>query len=354
MGLASAQAAVEAAVARALAGRVCTAAAVEIGNQREAVAVYAGRHGDRDGDRQVDERSLFDLASLTKVLATTHVVQQLVSAGRLGLEDRVARWAPEWSTVDRSAVTIEALLTHAAGLPAHVPFYRTLRGQVEIVQAICATPLAYDPLSRSVYSDLGFILLGVIIERVEGRSFDSTAHAALRDQLGLELTFLPSADESTRCVSTGFDEWRQRELRGEVHDGNAAALGGVAGHAGMFGTLAAVGRFARLVMEDLRAARVPTERRPLLTHRFAARVPVPGSSRALGWDTMLPTSSCGPTLSSSAIGHTGFTGTSMWLDWERGTYSVLLTNRVATGASAEAILTLRREVHGLSGMALDS
>jgi CubicO group peptidase (beta-lactamase class C family) len=144
---------------------------------------------------------------------------------------------------------------------------------------------------------------------------------------------------------TGVNGWRGRLLVGEVHDDNAWALGGVAGHAGLFGTASAVGTFARWLLRSLAG----DDRAPLATpaglRQFFKRTGIDGSSRALGWDTMLPSSSCGPTMTPSAVGHTGFTGTSLWIDWERGVYFVLLTNRVMTTEGTEGIQDLRRAFH---------
>lgn len=327
--------------------RCFTAAAVEFGGAHKGpLRVYVGRDAAAETSRVTDERSVFDLASLTKVIGTTEVVKSLVARGRLALSQPVARWLPDWKGADRAAVTVEDLLAHASGLPAHLPLYRECQGLAGFVATICRTPLAYEPTRASLYSDLGFILLAAIAEQATGRAFRDLVDSWLTSQEHDDIFFTPGVETRARCVTTGFDRERGRELIGEVHDRNAWALGGVAGHAGLFGPLPAVGRYASGVLGCLRqgASEHPTP----LDRRFVARSAVPGSSRALGWDTMLPTSSCGAALSSTAIGHTGFTGTSIWIDWERDVYSVLLTNRVATGATAEDILALRRAVHSLS------
>lgn len=330
----------------ALAAEAFTGAAVECGRWGESpIRWYFGREGRSPASRAVDERSYFDLASLTKVMATTPVFKALVATGTVALSDTIARWLPEWKGPDREAVGLASLLTHAAGLPAHQPLYQDCRGLDAYVEAICRTPLSYEPDQTSVYSDLGFILLAAIAERAANRGFHELVRSAMAFDGADELVFTPSDDIRERCVTTGFDEWRGRELVGEVHDRNAHALGGVAGHAGLFGTLTAAGHFASSVLNGLR---VGTGNSGRLDALFAKRASVAGSSRAIGWDTMLPTSSCGPDLSPSAIGHTGFTGTSIWIDWEREGYSVLLTNRVATNASAGDILALRRAVHSLA------
>lgn len=331
----------------ALAEEAFTGAAVEFGGSSGArLRAYVGHEGRLRTSRVIDDHSYFDLASLTKVMATTPVIKMLVAADTIALTDPIARWLSEWRGPDRESVTLSSLLTHASGLPAHLALYENHRGLQSYVEAICRTPLSYQPEHASRYSDLGFILLAAVAERSTHRTFDELVRRALEFDRADEVAFTPRDDIRLQCVTTGFDEWRARELVGEVHDRNAHALGGVAGHAGLFGTLPAVGQFASSVMSRLRAPGSDVARS--LDARFARRTSLVGSSRALGWDTMLPTSSCGPDLSPTAIGHTGFTGTSVWIDWERDVYSVLLTNRVATNTSAASVLALRRAVHSLS------
>jgi CubicO group peptidase (beta-lactamase class C family) len=155
--------------------------------------------------------------------------------------------------------------------------------------------------------------------------------------------FNPPRAWRSRCAPTEIDAWRGRMLAGEVHDENCWALGGAAGHAGLFGTAAAVGSFARAVLGTLAGDSILSQ--PATMRTFVQRGDVPGSSRALGWDTMLPTSSCGTRMSPTAIGHTGFTGTSLWIDWERDVYVVLLTNRVHPTRENQAIRDIRPRVH---------
>ena len=209
---------------------------------------------------------------------------------------------------------------------------------------------------QSIYSDLGFILLAFILEdaalRARGRpegTFDpESAFAHQFDRLRSfftpdPLTFNPPRSWRPSCAPTEVDRWRGRLLTGEVHDENCWALGGAAGHAGLFGTAAAVGSFARAVLRTIGGEEVVAK--PETMRLFLKREPTAGSSRALGWDTMLPTSSCGTLMSSTAIGHTGFTGTSLWIDWERDLYVVLLTNRVHPTRENNAIRELRPRIH---------
>ena len=295
-----------------------------------------GRLTYADDAPRATEETIFDIASLTKVIATTTLVMQAVDAGSLSLNDRVADRLGGWRGPDREQVTIADLLEHASGLTAYLPFFRDHHGRAEFERAICALPLEYPPRTQSIYSDLGFMLLGFILEDVNG--------APLAAQFEYEgLRFNPPREWRERTAPTELDLWRGRLLQGEVHDENTWALGGAAGHAGLFGTAAATGTFGRLVLRGLKGGR--SIARPETLARFTKKSTVPASSRALGWDTMLTTSSCGSRLSPGAIGHTGFTGTSLWIDPEQDLYIVLLTNRVHPTRENNAIQPVRRAFH---------
>lgn len=300
--------------------------------------------------------TLFDLASLTKPLATTSVVLDLVEQQRLALDHPVSRWIPEWQGDLRAGVTIRDLLEHAAGLSARL-LDRPPDEPRGFEHDICAMPLEYQPRSRAIYSDLGFILLAFIAARSATQPFDACVDAVLTRALDSRgprapherlLTSVAPGDRGTTAPTRAMAEDARagRLLQGVVHDNYAALLGGMAGHAGLFGTAAGVGRVARLL---LRAAR-GLEHNPGVfgtdvVRRAITRSLVPGSSRALGWDTMLPTSSCGSRMSASAFGHVGFTGTSLWIDPEHDRYYVLLTNRVCDGGSSDEMQRVRRAFH---------
>jgi len=294
--------------------------------------------------------TLFDLASLTKVIATTTAVMRAVGEGTLRLDRRVAELFDEWRGTDRESVTVRDLLEHASGLPARL-VDQPPQGRREFEHEICTIALEYAPRSRSIYSDLGFILLGFVVESGPGqtgvRLGSDWGQTGVR--LGSDLNFNPPADLRARIApTTPMDEdvRRGRTLVGEVHDNYAAALDGVAGHAGLFGTAAAVGVFARTVLNARRGdTHQPFPFSPELVAQFTTKTTVPGSSRALGWDTMLPTSSCGTKMSPSAFGHVGFTGTSLWIDPDRDRYFVLLTNRVHGAGTLEQIRDVRRAFH---------
>jgi CubicO group peptidase (beta-lactamase class C family) len=329
---------------RAVAARACPAAVIEVGNTRQALWHEAfGRLTFAPDAPPASVDTIFDLASLTKVLSTTPLIMRLVERGALGLDDRVARHSPVWRGGDRETVTIRDLLSHSSGLPGHRPFYRDHRGRDAFERAIAATPLEYDPRTKSTYSDLGFMMLGFILEDVAPLSlqFDT-----LRAHMGhiQELQFHPPAQWRKRTAPTQQKPERGGLVVGDVDDDNAWALGGAAAHSGLFGTAAAVGACARHLLQVL-ADRTGAFRRDTLEEFIRRRGDIPGSSRALGWDTMLPTSSCGRRMSPRAFGHTGFTGTSLWIDPDRDAYVVLLTNRVYPDASNDTIQSLRPEVH---------
>jgi CubicO group peptidase (beta-lactamase class C family) len=331
-------------VEHAIAERAFPGAIVEVGTDRDVLwRCAAGTLSYDDGAAPVRDDTVYDLASLTKVVSTASLVMREVERGSLALDDTLPHLLPGCRNPALAAITIEDLLSHAAGFPAHRPFYESLEGEDAFEAGICATPLEYVPRTQSIYSDLGFILLGIMLGRgVPLRQrFD-----AMWSQMatGEDLQFLPPATWRSRTAPTGRDSWRQRLLIGEVHDENAAALGGVAGHAGLFGTAPAVGAFARhlfQVLDGRTGAFSEASVRRFVTRRLG----VPNSSRALGWDTMLTTSSCGTRMSPSAFGHTGFTGTSLWLDPATGIYVVLLTNRVHPTRDNTAIQRVRPALH---------
>jgi CubicO group peptidase (beta-lactamase class C family) len=329
---------------RAVEERASPAAVVEVGDATRPFWQHAiGSLTFDAGARSATLDTIFDLASLTKVLATTPIVMQQIERGALGLDDPVAQHVDSWRGADRSSVTIRDLLSHSGGLTAWVPFFREHRGRAAFERAIAALPLEYAPRTKSVYSDLGFMLLGFILD--EG-SHLSQRFDSLRTQMGVaeDLQFQPPDIWKRRTAPTEIDPWRGRLLAGEPHDENCFALGGVAGHAGLFGTAAAVGACARHVLQIL-DGRTGVFQHETVERFITRRAEVPGSSRALGWDTMLPTSSCGTRLSPRAFGHTGFTGTSLWIDPDRGVYVVLLTNRVHPTRANDAVARVRPALH---------
>ncbi len=330
---------------QARAARAFPAATIEVGRCRGALWQHAtGRLTYDAGAAPATTDTIFDLASLTKVIATAPLLMQLVAKRGLLLSTPVRTLIPAWRGQDRHDVTVTDLLEHCAGLAAWWDLYKRNGSATEFAHEIGELPLEYRPRTRSIYSDLGFLLLGFVIAERAGQPLDEQFETLLGDT---GMLFRPPANRRPEIAPTEDDAtWRGRLLTGEVHDENAAALGGVAGHAGLFGSAPAVGAYARLVLETLgRPTRLGA---PWLLKRFLRISNVPRSSRALAWDTMRPTSSCGTRLSRSAFGHTGFTGTSLWIDPVRDLYVVLLTNRVHPARPADrddALRRLRPQVH---------
>ena len=331
-------------LSEAIRARAMPAAVAEVGRRTGRVWTTAlGTLSYDAGSRPTTLDTVFDLASLTKVIATTTLAMRAVESGALRLDTPVADVLATWRGDDRAGVTIRHLLDHSSGLPAHRRLWEQARGRDAFEHLIAATPLESVPGTKAVYSDLGFILLGFILADVLGEPLDALWDHWRRTSLPRDAAITyGTAATAAPIAPTEQDPWRGHVLRGEVHDENAAALGGVAAHAGLFGTARAVGAFARLVLQTFRS---PTPLGDPDLMRTFASPSRPEASRALGWDTMRPMSSCGTLLSPTSIGHTGFTGTSLWIDHERDLYVVLLTNRVHPTRDNPALPALRPAFH---------
>ena len=342
-------------IERAIADSVTPGAAIAVG--RHGRLVRSRGYGALDyvaGSPAVSDSSLYDLASLTKVVATTTALMTLVDDGEIGLDDTVGRWLPEWSEGWKEVVTVRDLLLHRSGLPPFRPFWRELSGRDEIRRAIGDLPLEYEPGTRTVYSDIGLVALQFVIETATGEPLDVFVGRRVFGPLGMSSTgYLPSAEHRVRVAPTEVDTvYRHRHVVGEVHDENAHALGGVAGHAGLFSTAADLARFGGWILDAARAGRglgpeTPAPEglpRPATVAAFTARADS-SSSRALGWDTPSGRSSAGRFFTAGSFGHTGFTGTSIWVDPERDVFVVLLTNRVNPTRGERGHIPLRRAVH---------
>jgi len=333
-------------LADAIAARVTPGGVVAVGTAASPVyTLTLGRVTYAREAAPVDVATVYDLASLTKVLATTPLALVAHAAGPLPLETAIGTRLVAFERHGRA--TVQDLLEHAAGFPAHRPYFREVAGRAGYLARIAAEPADYVRRTAHIYTDLGFILLGLLLEDAAGAplatQFDRFVHDVVPDA---EIAFGVAPAWRMRVAPTGVDPWRGRVMAGHVHDSNAAALGGAAGHAGLFGTAAAVAALARWWMALTRGTATSAGGVPAaLAARATARGAVPGSSRGLGWDTMLPTSSCGARMSTHAFGHTGFTGTSLWIDPARDLYVVLLTNRVHASDDTDGIRRLRIAVH---------
>jgi CubicO group peptidase (beta-lactamase class C family) len=288
-----------------------------------------------DDHTLVQANTVYDLASLTKVVGLTTAVMFAVDEHLLELDAPVQRYVPAFAGPEKERVTLRMLLTHSSGLPAWRPLYREISSRKEAFALVDSTPLDTLPRTRETYSDLGAILLTQVVESVYHQRLDSLLQQRLFEPLGMSsTTYVPPASWLSRIAPTEMDPWRGRVLRGEVHDENAAIMDGVSGHAGLFSSAEDLLVFSEWILNQTggRSGRQsvgrPTIRPAVVTEFTRCQNLVPGSSRALGWDTPAPGSSAGAHLSEHSIGHTGFTGTSLWIDLDRRLAIVLLSNRV--------------------------
>jgi beta-N-acetylhexosaminidase len=298
--------------------------------------------------------SIYDLASLTKVVGTTTAAMILVDEGRLDLETAVVDYLPWWDKgdSDKAGVTVRHLLLHRAGLPPFRRFYVEMEGRDAYENAIGDLPLEYMPGDRTVYSDIGLMTMAFVIEEVTGQNLDVFLEEKVWKPLEMADTgFRPSAELLGRIAPTEVDTiFRDIHVHGVVHDENAYAIGGVAGHAGLFSTAFDLSVFAQAFLNggmsgDVRIVSDSVLR--LFTKRYDL-----SSNRALGWDTPSDRSSAGDYFTSSAFGHTGFTGTSIWIDPELDLFVVLLTNRVNPTRDQQKHIPLRRAVHDAVALAI--
>jgi CubicO group peptidase (beta-lactamase class C family) len=314
-------------------------AVLGVSHDGERFVYGTGRMGDLDAGRP-GAATLYDLASLTKVVGLTTGLMLAVSEGKIDLDAPVQRYVPAFAGSGKEKITVRLLLTHAGGLPAWRPLFREVSSRQDAFALADTTPLEYPPGSRDVYSDLGAIVLTQMLETVYHQRIDSLLEQRIFGPLGLiSLRYLPPSEWLSRIAPTEMDPWRGRVLRGEAHDENAAVMDGVSGHAGLFGSVEDLLGFAEWLMSqsegrsgggsDNNTASASPTLRPSVVQTFTSRQNlVPGSSRALGWDTPDSGSSSGSLLSPHSIGHTGFTGTSIWIDFDRRVAVVLLSNRV--------------------------
>ena len=317
--------------------------------------------------------TLFDIASLTKVVATTSLLLLAHHDGVCALDDRLSRFYPHLTDTAMASVTLRHILAHSGGFAAWYPLYQEIlpggpmsegaetarMRRRQAAHAILQRPLEYAPGTQIVYSDLGFMLLTDILEEQYQQSLDALFLQRVVHPLGLEAvayrplgspTPLPSC--AAAYAATEACAWRQRVLVGEVHDENAWAMGGVAGHAGVFATAEALWQFAHALLDTVAGRRqwLPSV---LLRDSWQRQPGPPDSTRALGWDTPTPgRSSAGTYFSPHSIGHLGFTGTSLWIDLEHQVTVVLCTNRVHPSRQATGITRLRPAVHNLIMQAL--
>lgn len=344
---------------RAVADSAFPTAAIAIG--RDLTVAHQGLHGFHTFDRirPLEEKDLFDLASLTKVISTTTAIMLLVEDGLVDLDRPVADYLPGFGQNGKGMVTVRDLLSHVGGLIPFVPFHmRGVRSGSEVRRRILSDTLIYEPGSQSRYSDFGPITLAWMTESIAGEPFDRFVSRRIFEPLTMVDTgYLTNRNRSLpEAVPTEKDDYfRRRTLQGEVHDETAWLLGGTAGHAGLFSTIRDLTRFAGMLSREGRIGdRVFLK--PETIRQFTRAVDDEGRyTRALGWDTksMNGYSSAGSRFGPRSFGHTGFTGTSFWYDPDSHLYVILLTNRVHPTRENRKHIPVRPAVADLAFEALD-
>jgi serine-type D-Ala-D-Ala carboxypeptidase len=329
-------------------------AAVVVGRRGAAVVEKGfGKLSWESGSPTVSpDRTIYDLASLTKVVATTSALMILYDEGKIRLDDPVSKYVPEFSGGQKDQVTVRMLLEHRSGLPAGRDLWRIAHTPAEARQTVIETPLVCAPNQCYEYSDLGADMLGFVVEAAAGEPLDQFARERVFEPLGMQNTFFRPADSlRSRVAPTEVAPPRGYPLQGEVHDENAYALGGVAGHAGLFSTAADLSVFAQMMLNggEYNGRRLIADSTVALFTTRAA------GTRALGWDTCGGSGSCGEYLGEDAYGHTGFTGTSLWIDPDRDMFVLLLTNRVHEARArrpAKVIADVRADLADAAALAV--
>ena len=331
---------------QAIAEHVFPGASAAVTENGSLVALKACGRFTYDADAPVvTPATVFDLASVTKVVASTAVAMLLYERGLIDLDAPLAGIVPEFISEDsrRRDVTLRMLLAHCSGLPAYEKLFLEANDRENLLQLAFPTPLAAEPGSTAVYSDIGFILLGVALERLVDEPLDRFCQREIFDPLGMTNTTFNPPKELRKAIPPTQDDrrFRHRVIQGEVQDENASVLGGVAGHAGVFSTAADLAKFAHVMLSGgdpiLRSDTVE-----LFTRRQAEPA---GSSRALGWDTPSNPSQSGKYFGPASFGHLGYTGASMWIDPERQVSITLLTNRTWPDCSDQRIKAVRPRFH---------
>jgi beta-N-acetylhexosaminidase len=335
---------------RGVADRAFPGGVLAVGYQDELIVHEFGRQTYDAKSPAVNVDTIYDAASLTKPVVTATLISMQVEAGRIGLDLPVARFLPEWNDGPnpdwRKTVTVRNLLTHSSGLPAHKDYFLTLHSKREFVAAICREPLEYAPGTKTVYSDLGFILLGEILERATGKTMDQLAHDQIFAPLNMSSSmFNPPKNFLSRIAPTENDTtFRKALMQGVVHDENAFAMGGVAGHAGLFTTAGDLAAFCQMLLNGGIYGHHRLLTRATIS-QFTAAQPLADNARTLGWMTPTPNSTSGRYFSPHSYGHLGFTGASIWIDPDRRLFVILLTNRVYPTRENDKIAAVRPAVH---------
>jgi CubicO group peptidase (beta-lactamase class C family) len=304
---------------------------------------YAGAHTYDPHSVPVTAETTYDLASLTKVMVTTPLCMKLFEAGKLGLDEPIGDVIPEFTGDEGrpERVTFRHLLAHSSGLPAHRKYYEHAHHADQVLQQVFATLLEADPGERVEYSDIGFILLGVAVERLMGAKLDELARREIFSALGVTCSYGPLTHVHHVVPTLEAVDFRDRRICGQVNDENTWVMGGVAGHAGLFGSARDVDTFAQMMLNG----GAPLFK-PATVEQFTRLEPSPArTSRTLGWDTPGQPSQSGRYLSARSYGHLGYTGTSLWIDPERELAITLLTNRTYPDNTSQKIKQYRPRIH---------
>jgi CubicO group peptidase (beta-lactamase class C family) len=333
-------------IRQAIADRAFPAASVAITHRGNLVGLKAfGRFTYEPDSPEATTATVFDLASVSKVVATTSMAMILYERGLLDLDLPVVAVVAEFAGEDprRDAVTLRMLLAHSSGLPAYEKLFLRVKTRDELLSAAFATPLTANPGAKAEYSDIGFIILGVALERIAEESLDRFCQHEVFGPLAMTHTGFnpPSAWRAFIPPTVNDPSFRSRIIQGEVQDENASVMGGVAGHAGVFANAEEVAIFAHATLSRGRPILRP-ETLALFTRRESSPL---GTSRGLGWDTPSSPSQSGKYFSANSFGHLGYTGTSLWIDPERQLSLTLLTNRTWPDCSNQAIKQLRPQFH---------
>ncbi|MDB9823446.1 serine hydrolase [Deltaproteobacteria bacterium] len=305
------------------------------------------------------KNTIFDLASLTKPLATTLAIMKLVDQGKFGLDQPLSDMITTYPLKDKGKLTLRQILSHSAGFVDWKPFYLELVGQIPekrkglLREYIVEEPLLYRPGDKSIYSDLGFMILEWVIEEISGSHLNSFLELNFFKDLLLRRTFLntgslPQGLNKGEVAATEDCTWRKRIIQGEVHDENAYVLGGYSGHSGLFGVAEEVFIIVNMLRGHYLEERYDYLKPETVREFFKRQNVVKDSSWALGWDTPSPqNSSSGRYFSSNSVGHLGFSGTSLWMDLDRNILIVFLTNRVHPTRNNQKIKAFRPAIHDL-------
>jgi len=305
-----------------------------------------GKMGYHEFNRSMPVNAIFDMASVTKCVATTTACMLLYERGGLDLDAPVQKYLPEFIGANKEKVTIRNLLTHSSGLIAYRRYFLDYRNPGEIIKTILNEPLENPVGAKTVYSDLGIILMGKIIEKLSGQPLEVFCREQIFKPLKMSETgYNPPPQFLARIPPTELDAWRGRMVHGQVHDENAFSFGGVSGHAGLFSNARDLAAFLHMLMNH-GAYEGGRLLKPETIALFTARQNVvAGNSRALGWDTADGNNSAGHLMSARAFGHTGFTGTSVWTDPEKNMFVILLSNRVHPTRNNQKLLPFRAKLH---------